>query len=74
VTINEQPMAADEKAKLRQQFATKARQRVNENLFPRIVGEGVCGSERAGSCCPGEGRKLGAGGGSDRGGLAMPNG
>jgi uncharacterized protein (DUF2252 family) len=34
--------APDEKAKkLRQEFATKARQRVIENLFPRIVGEVV---------------------------------
>lgn len=38
--------APDEQAKkLRQQFATKARQRVIENLFPRIVGE-VAGKRR----------------------------
>lgn len=38
--------APDEQAKkLRRQFATKARQRVIENLFPRIVGE-VAGKRR----------------------------
>ena len=38
--------APDEQTKkLRQQFATKARQRVIENLFPRIVGE-VAGKRR----------------------------